>query len=232
MWINKYFFPLPNHAIDVLNTIIVDDAHQKSAQKYQEHFREIRISLINESQLRVLVELIKQPIVCHDHRIKAGKKNNSLPLIWQSLSRKVLNVGEDWKQNLSIPVLFWCMSFRWQITNITRITVADAVTYLAAAPTGRFVLLKSFLFLHCIFPVRKSIFPKHWVCIRWSKHCTLKSFQASMATSLISSLVMMQPLKSFKLCCLKWSFSWILLPNIFEIFRLVWTIWYVYKDLV
>ena len=41
----------------------------------------------------------------------------------------------------------------------------------------------------------------------------LKCFQASMATSRISSLVMMQPLKSFKPCCLKWSFCWILTPE-------------------
>ena len=34
-----------------------------------------------------------------------------------------------------------------------------------------------------------------------------------MATSRISSLVMMQPLKSFKPCCLKWSFCWILTPE-------------------
>ena len=34
-----------------------------------------------------------------------------------------------------------------------------------------------------------------------------------MATSRISSLVMMQPLKSFKPCYLKWSFCWILTPE-------------------
>ena len=60
----------------------------------------------------------------------------------------------------------------------------------------RFVLLKSFLFLHGVFPVRKSIFRKSWLCIRWSS--ALKCFQASMAISSISSLVIMQPLKSFK----------------------------------
>ena len=38
----------------------------------------------------------------------------------------------------------------------------------------------------------------------------MKCFQASMATSRISSLVMMQILKSFKPSCLKWSFCWIL----------------------
>ena len=37
----------------------------------------------------------------------------------------------------------------------------------------------------------------------------------SMATSRISSLVMMQPLKSLKPCCLKWSFCWILTPEDF-----------------
>ena len=56
------------HAIDVLNTISIvdglDDAQQKSSQKYQEHFRQIGIPLMNESQLRDLVELIKQAIVC------------------------------------------------------------------------------------------------------------------------------------------------------------------------
>ena len=44
------------------------------------------------------------------------------------------------------------------------ITVAGAVTYLATASIcmriRRLVLLKSFLFLHRIFPVRKSIFVK------------------------------------------------------------------------
>ena len=64
--------------------------------------------------------------------------------------------------------------------------------------TRRFLHLKSFLFLHCIFPVGKSIFRESWVCIRWSKHSALKCFRASMATGRISSLVMMQPLKSFK----------------------------------
>ena len=64
--------------------------------------------------------------------------------------------------------------------------------------------------VHCIFPVRKSVFRRRWVCIRWSKHWTLKCFQSSMETSRISSLVMTQSLKSFKLCSLKWSFSWIL----------------------
>ena len=34
-----------------------------------------------------------------------------------------------------------------------------------------------------------------------------------MPTSRISSLVMMQPLKSFKPCFLKWSFCWILTPE-------------------
>ena len=36
-----------------------------------------------------------------------------------------------------------------------------------------------------------------------------------MATSRISSLVMMQPLKSFKPCCLKRSFDWLLTPGCF-----------------
>ena len=47
------------------------------------------------------------------------------------------------------------------------------------------------------------------VCIPLSVKC----FQASIrATSRISSLVMMQPLKSFKpICSLKWSFCWILI---------------------
>ena len=34
-----------------------------------------------------------------------------------------------------------------------------------------------------------------------------------LATIRISSLVMMRPLKSFKPCCLKWSFCWILTPE-------------------
>ena len=46
----------------------------------------------------------------------------------------------------------------------------------------------------------------------------------------------MQPLKSFKPCCLKWYFCWILTPvglcREFKILRLVWTIRYVYKDLI
>ena len=102
---------------------------------------------------------------------------------------------------------------------ISPITVAGAVTYLATASIimriRRLTLLKSLLFLHCIFPVRKSFFfCKRWVCIRWSWHSALtKCFQVSMATSCISSLVMMQPLKSFKPCCLKWSFCWILTPE-------------------
>ena len=57
----------------------------------------------------------------------------------------------------------------------------------------RFVHLKTFLFVHCILQVRKSIFRKSWVCIRWSRHSALKCFQASMATSRISSLVTIQP---------------------------------------
>ena len=77
----------------------------------------------------------------------------------------------------------------------------------------RLVLLKSFLFSPFLFPVIKSIFRKRWVGIRGSQHSVLKCFQASKATSRISSLVMMQPLKSFKPCCLKWSFCWILTPE-------------------
>ena len=53
-----------------------------------------------------------------------------------------------------------------------------------------------------------------------------------MAASRISSLVMMQPLKSFKPGCLKWSFCWIFTSEGFKQFWLVWTIWYVYKDLI
>ena len=55
-----------------------------------------------------------------------------------------------------------------------------------------------------------------------------------MATSRISSLdlVMTQPLKSFKPCCLRWSYCWILTPKVFKILRLTWTISYVYKDLI
>ena len=103
---------------------------------------------------------------------------------------------------------------------ISPITVAGGVTYLATAsiimPVRRLTLLKSLLFLQCIFPVRKSFFCKRWVCIRWSWHSALtKCFQVSMATSCISSLVMMQPLKSFKPCCLEWSFCWILTPEAF-----------------
>ena len=37
-------------------------------------------------------------------------------------------------------------------------------------------VLKSFLCLHCIFPVRKSIFRKRWVCFIWSQHSSLKWF--------------------------------------------------------
>ena len=53
----------------------------------------------------------------------------------------------------------------------------------------RFVLLKSFLFLHCIFPVRKSIFRKSWVCIRWSWHSLWSVFKQvwQQAASLLSS---------------------------------------------
>ena len=39
-------------------------------------------------------------------------------------------------------------------------------------------------------------FRKRWVCSRWSYYSALRCFQASMRTSCISSLVMMQPLKS------------------------------------
>ena len=50
-----------------------------------------------------------------------------------------------------------------------------------------------------------------WACE--ALKCALKCFQASMAISRISSLVMRQPLKSFKQCCLRWSFCWILTPE-------------------
>ena len=71
---------------------------------------------------------------------------------------------------------------------ISPTTVAGAVTYLASAsiimPIRRLTLLKSLLFLHCIFPVRKSFFfCQRWVCIRWSWHSAMtKCFQVSMAT--------------------------------------------------
>ena len=38
--------------------------------------------------------------------------------------------------------------------------------FLVHMQIGRLVLLKCFLFLHCIFLVRKCIFRKRWVCIR------------------------------------------------------------------
>ena len=62
----------------------------------------------------------------------------------------------------------------------------------------------------CIFPVRKSIFRKAGSAL---DEVSTPLLQASMATNRISSLVIMQPLKSFKPCCLKLSFCWILAPK-------------------
>ena len=94
----------------------------------------------------------------------------------------------------------------------------------------RFVLLKSFLFLNRIFLVRKSIFLKSWVCIRKLAFLS-EVLSSSMA---LSSLVKMQPLKSFKPCCFKFlldSYSRRSLPG-FKILQLLWTNRYVYKDLI
>ena len=75
----------------------------------------------------------------------------------------------------------------------------------------------AFLFSIAFFQLENPFFRKRWVCIRWSQHSTLKCFQASMATSRISTLVMIQPLKSFKPCC---SYSRSSLPGMDYLIRL------------
>ena len=47
------------------------------------------------------------------------------------------------------------------------------------------MLLKCFLFLNCFFPVRKSIFRKGWVCIKWIWSAFKQVWQE--AASLLSS---------------------------------------------
>ena len=99
------------------------------------------------------------------------------------------------------------MSFRYQITNISYYSCGCHDISCLHMRIGRFVLLNPFFFSIAFFQLENPFFVKAGSTLDEA------GFQSSMATSHISSLVMMQPLKSFKPCRLKRTFCWILTPE-------------------
>ena len=102
-----------------------------------------------------------------------------------------------------------------------------------------FVLLKSFLFLYCIFPVRKSIFSlkagsglDETSIPLWSAFKQLWERAASLLSSGCNHLNRSTK-RSFQTMMFEMIFFvGFLLPQVSKILRLLWTIWDVYKDLI
>ena len=121
--------------------------------------------------------------------LDAGMTSNSFPRVEISLNIVFCGRYEEtarWLPNhrmfdrieskIFLFLLFYNACRSDSKSPISPITVAGVVTYLATG-IRRFVLLKSsfssialllksFLFLHCILPVRISILRKSWFCIR------------------------------------------------------------------
>ena len=104
------------------------------------------------------------------------------------------------------------------------ITVAGAVTYLATASlyeSHHSCFWNSFFFFWVFLHYMKLAFHPEMLSSKFGNKPHLFSRHDATWN------------KSFKPCCLKWySFFLFLLPKVLEIFRLVWTMWYVYKDLI
>ena len=97
---------------------------------------------------------------------------------------------------------------------ISPITVPGAVTYLATSS-----ICESddscvwYPFFFSIFPVRKSIFLQTLGLHQMKFAFRSEVLSSKYGNKSISSLVMIQQLKSFKPRCLKWSIGWILTPG-------------------
>ena len=96
----------------------------------------------------------------------------------------------------------------------------------------RFVLLKYLLFLHYIFPVENPFFVNAGSALHKVSNSLWSAFKQvwQQAASLLSSWC--NHLKRSNHAVWNDLFVVFLLPKVFEIFRLVWTSWYVYKALI